>query len=172
MDVLTSYAIEDPVFRDHLDLDRMGVMGMSFGASASALTCTQDDRCKVLVAIDGFQPVQINHPAQTVPSLHFSNATNFMSISTFYRALSSAYFVQVPDTEHANFTDLALLSPFLKGVPSMLGTAGPNHVLRLVENFTLAFLERELMENLSANPAHIASSYPATVFRFQPGENN
>lgn len=172
LDVLTSYAASDPMFREHLDLDRIGVMGMSYGASAAALTCTQDPRCKALVAIDGFQPVQIDHPAQSVPSLHFSNAKNFMSIHTYYRALSSAYFVQVPDTEHPNFTDVALLSPLLEGMPSILGTAEPNQVLRLVEEFTLAFLERELIKNPSADPGQVATSYPESVFRYQAGKTN
>jgi hypothetical protein len=52
-------------FAGRLDLERLGVAGMSFGGSTAGVTCIRDRRCKAGVNIDGWQFGQIlDHPLQ------------------------------------------------------------------------------------------------------------
>jgi predicted dienelactone hydrolase len=132
------------VFAGHLQLDRIGVFGMSFGGSASAVTCAADTRCKAGINMDGFRAVAIETPPQRAPFMYFSNAR--MSLNSIFldRDLNDRYFVKVRDTDHLDFMDAPLISPLLK----LMDASGPidaRHMVSLTTAYVSAFFDRYLL---------------------------
>jgi len=143
IDKLFEFEKDDPLLAGKLNTDLIGVFGMSFGGTTSLQTCVLDTRCKAVANIDGFQINSIYLPPLQVPLLIISEMKYQWNRVTFASAISRSYLVSVSETEHANFTDLALLSPLLIGT-SVLGTIEPGRGLELINTIVKTFFDTEL----------------------------
>lgn len=132
-------------FAGHLDLQRLGVFGMSFGGMATAATCAADRRCKAGINMDGFVPASADNPAQQVPFMYFAHARVNINLIFMDRDISYRYYVKVPETEHLDFTDLPALSPLLK-LTGISGSIDARRMLALMNDFVGAFFDRHLLE--------------------------
>jgi len=136
-------------FAGRLDLERLGVAGMSFGGSTAGVTCIRDRRCKAGVNIDGWQFGQIlDHPLQ-VPFLFMSREGNGQ-LPVFFGSSADLLHVEVRGTTHGSFADLAIAMPFFRWIAlpnlALLGTTDGAIIERVMSRYLLAFFQRYLLD--------------------------
>ena len=129
-----------------LDLDRIGVFGMSSGGTTTHLTCTRDPRCRAGLNLDGFQPFLIDLPPLRVPFMHMVSERNFQLAIAHESAEATSYFVRILGTDHPSFTDFVLSLHRLRSVSNMLGTIDGERMLSLVNDYVLAFFDEALLD--------------------------
>lgn len=146
-------------FAGHLQLDRLGVFGMSFGGVAAALTCSRDSRCKAGINMDGFGDVAVEFRPQSAPFLYFNNGRISWNSVFLERDKGYRYFVQVAGAEHMDFSDSPLLTPLAK----LAGASGEIDTLRmlsLLNAYVTAFFDRHLLERPSDLLKGPAKAFP------------
>ncbi len=92
-----------------MDLDRVGLFGMSFGGSTAGLVCRVDTRCKAGMNFDGWQFGDPDR-ALAVPFLYMTKATS-NHFAVFHGSTGDLYEVRVRRSEHGNFADISLVAP-------------------------------------------------------------
>jgi predicted dienelactone hydrolase len=146
--LLDSLGSLPPSLADRLDLDRVGVLGMSSGGTATHITCAMDPRCRAGLNMDGFQPLLIDLPPPRVPFMHMSRATVFTNQIAHERSQAPSYIVRVEGAAHLSFTDDVLTLHRLRRVgrlgSNVLGTVDPERMVQLVNDYTLAFFDQSL----------------------------
>lgn len=168
-------------FAGRLDLDKVGVFGMSFGGAASGMFCLTDNRCKAGVNMDGLQlgtQGEIGRFSLEVPfmlmnsdrrleySTHLHGERDWhqrpafgMNDFVFQQTRSTAYTMTISGAAHNNFTDLALISPLGK-LAGMLGEVPPQTMNTIVNDYVLAFFNRHLLGVPSPLLAGDTSGHP------------
>jgi hypothetical protein len=147
----------------HLDLTRVGIIGMSLGGSAALESCSTDIRCKAGVNLDGFHPRHIDLALQSTPFLFVNREDNLLYNTNFQSSKSPAYSALISGVTHFNFFDFAIMSPLYK----RLGVLGPIDGVRglnIIEAHVLAFFDEHLRDKPDANLAAVASKYPEVKF--------
>lgn len=160
-------------FAGRLALDRIGVLGHSFGGAASAEACRTDGRCKAAIDLDGTpygdvasaglaQPFMfilsepVTPPAVLIRFFWGSRqaydeeqASEARAIDTIYRASANGHRLVVRGAQHFDFTDSALLFEPLMKIFGMLGPIDGRRVLALTSDYVRAFFDHYL-ENADA----------------------
>ncbi|MEZ4589513.1 MAG: hypothetical protein R2909_24310, partial [Gemmatimonadales bacterium] len=114
-------------FADALDLDEVGIFGMSFGGSNAGEVCRLDPRCKAGVNMDGqqFGPL-IESDSITVPFMIMASETAMpVHRAAFDRLVGPAFLVELKGTEHLALTDTPLMAPLLLRWMGITGTMAP-----------------------------------------------
>lgn len=135
-------------FAGHLDLSRIGILGMSFGGATAGEICTSDPRCKAGLNLDGGQFGDVvDHPLP-VPFLYFSSEGNKMNGPIYESSHGDLYSVRVLRSTHINFTDLSLALPGFKWLKiqgmSLLGRIDAKEIEHIMNAYTLAFFQKYL----------------------------
>jgi len=158
--------------RDRMDLDRLGVFGMSFGGSTAGLVCRVDSRCKAGINFDGWQ---FGDPdsALAVPFLYMTKGTS-NHFAVYHGSTADLYEVNVRRSEHGNFGDLSLVAPLFTWIarPSLplLGTIEAPAIERIMTTYSRAFFQQYLQgkpQAILANPS--PTEMPDVVFTARPG---
>jgi predicted dienelactone hydrolase len=171
-------------FAGHLDVARMGVLGMSFGGATAGEICLSDPRCKAGLNLDGGQFGDlVDHPLST-PFLYFTSEANKMNDPIYENSRGDLYSVHVLRSTHLNFTDLSLALPGFKWISiqgmSILGRVNAGEMEHTMNAYTLAFFQRYLQgkpQPLLDGPPP-ASEFPDVVFTArkapaaQPAQNS
>jgi predicted dienelactone hydrolase len=160
-------------FAGHLDLARLGVLGMSFGGATAGEICVSDLRCKAGLNLDGGQFGDlVDHPLP-VPFLYFSSEGNKMNGPIYEISHSDLYNVRVLRSTHLNFTDLSLALPGFKWLKiqgmSLLGRTDAKEIEQIMNAYTLAFFQKYLQgkpQPLLDGPPP-AGEFPDVVFTAQ-----
>jgi predicted dienelactone hydrolase len=159
-------------FAGRLDLQHLGVFGMSFGGIAASATCATDRRCKAGINMDGFVPASADNPPQQVPFMYFANARVNINLIFMDRDTGYRYYAKVPETEHLDFTDLPALSPLLK-LTGISGATDAHRMLELMNDFVAAFFDRHLRDGAPSLLEQAARKYPDVKFVARsPGETS
>jgi dienelactone hydrolase len=82
-------------FTGHLDLTRLGVLGMSFGGATTGEFSLQDSRCKAGMNMDGFQRGHVMKQPLSVPFLYFAHEGNDENDPIYARSQGDLYRVQI-----------------------------------------------------------------------------
>ena len=147
-DASTSITGPTKRFANHLDLSRIGILGMSFGGATAGEICVSDPRCKAGLNLDGGQFGDVvNHPLP-VPFLYFSSEANKMNGPIYESSHGDLYSVRVLRSTHINFTDLSLALPGFKWLKiqgmSLLGRVDAKEIEHIMNAYTLAFFQKYL----------------------------
>lgn len=136
-----------------LDLDKIGIMGMSLGRPTAILTCLEDERCKAGVSIDGFLlgdlfETQVNFPSLLITSEQTALIKDNQIIDCFDEVFSSrskaeSSRVSIKHTTHMNLTDLSLFGPFLK-LTGVLGKTRGRDCLKTMNDHVRRFFYKYL----------------------------
>ena len=141
----------DDLLRGKLDLDKIGIIGHSFGGAVAGQMCITDSRCKAGVNLDGLQigdmidrPLDkpfmfIHHDNKNVKN----NKPNKIFIN---QSKSIAYMLLIKGTSHYNFCDLSMpiYSQILPQIKNMLGSIDGNRCLKIQNEYVRVFFDRYL----------------------------
>jgi len=140
---------DDNPFKGMLDLERIGVMGLSKGGASAGQFCVTDPRCRAGVNLGGFMFGAIADKTINRPFLFMEHIEPWcedclpVNDHIYSKVANSAYMVQIKGARHFNFTDLSLAGPFLE----MIGLIGPisgDEFIRIQNAYVLAFFDKHL----------------------------
>ena len=155
------------LFAGHLDLSKLGIFGMSFGGSATVMTCSADPRCKAGLNLDGFSPELLALPPAQQPFLYASGGEQNFNLALFDRGPNWNYWLKVVNSRHGDFTDLPLVTPLWK-FAHLSGSIPPYRMLGITNNYVAAFFDK----HLRGAPAPLLDGpsprYPEVLLRIKP----
>jgi predicted dienelactone hydrolase len=159
-------------FRGRLDLDRIGVVGHSFGGTAAGQACLDEPRCRAGVNLDGLQlGDMLDRPvARPFLFVHHDNAgavNKLVNLPFFLQAEGPCFMVMVRGTRHLNFSDVSL--PGFSGAVGLpAGTLGPIDGLRalaVMNDLVRSFFDRYLRGLPAPLLDDPAAAYPELEMR-------
>ena len=164
-----------------LDLNSVGIFGVSLGAMVGAQACHDDPRLKACLMVDAAMPVAVAQSGLTQPSMWITRDADVMRLerersggwsedeirmtqetmrAAFGKSTSpSKYFVDVPGAFHVDFTDAPLWTP----VATQLGLSGPQgaQTPEILSAYMTAFFN----EALSGGPSLSFQKKPSPSFQ-------
>jgi len=159
MDQLEGINQEDKIFREKLNLDRIGVFGMSLGGIASSEISLSDKRIKACVNIDGgIYGAALEKEIQT-PTM-FLNSKRFLGYGKIFTSKSNTdcYSLSVKESDHYNFSDYSIYP--VPSISFLLGTIDGEKTIEIMNVIVLAFFNKYLKENKDINLIEQANKYP------------
>jgi predicted dienelactone hydrolase len=175
IDKLEKMNDEPGFFHGRLDLERIGVLGHSFGGVAAGQACLFDKRCKAGVNLDGLQLGDMLDRNLTLPFkfMHHDNvgALNKKPNKIFFeRSESTAYMIIIKGTRHLNFSDFSLPGyAALLGLPEgSLGEIDGLRCLKIQNDYIRAFFDKHL-EGIEAEIlVNVSIGYPEVDIMLNP----
>ena len=138
-----------PQLSGKLDVERVGVGGMSFGGSAASRLCLQESRCDALLTLDSPQYEPVLSQSLQQPALFFAaQESEYVREEVFQQVNAPAYLLTIQGSAHYDFTDLTLVSP-LNAALGFSGGINGGQMVRILNQYSLAFFNRHL-KNLPA----------------------
>ena len=131
-----------------LDLQRLGVAGMSFGGSTAGITCARDPRCRAGANLDGWQFGRIMEHPLAVPFLFVTRDGN-AQLPVYFGASADLVHVAVRGATHGSFGDLAIAMPLFRWIArpglALLGTIDGASIERIMSRYLVAFFRQYLL---------------------------
>jgi hypothetical protein len=150
---------ENIVFKDKLDLDRIGLFGMSMGGIATCEFCMADDRVKAGINIDGGLHCSLLDGELHLPFL-FLNGKMFSGCGKLFtdKSTEDCYSLCVNNADHYSFTDYSVYqSP---QVTPLLGTIEGRRAIEITNEIVLTFFDKYVKELPGADLIQAAKKYP------------
>lgn len=159
------------ILADKLDMTRLGIFGMSFGGVTAVQVCAIDDRCRAGISLDAGLPK--DYAGQTIDSplaqpfmFMLNESWAYFKRTNLEAVENTVYGVIVHETTHFNFTDLFLYSPVLKFTKAF-GTIDGYRMVKIVNDYTLAFFDKHLKGEMSPLLDGPSSNYPEVTIEIQ-----
>ena len=161
LDQLGALNQADPrgILTGRLDLQAVGMFGLSLGGATTAEACRLEPRLRACLVMDVFIPAEvvrsglqqptmlITRDAQTMQAEGWAQAdiaeTQSTLLALYEKLPGAGYFVRVPGVYHADFSDAPLMSP-LTAMLGISGPAGGDRARRIAGAYSLAFFDRHL----------------------------
>lgn len=141
---MASGAVKSPL-EGRLDLDRVGVFGMSYGGATAGEFCARDLRCKAAINIDGGQYGRLIDDSLTVPLLIIgSSQAHGAHVPALDLTRGPAWLIRVPETNHIGLTDLSLQGPIFRWM-GVVGKLDPDRREAIMTDYTVGFFDKFLM---------------------------
>jgi hypothetical protein len=149
----------DKRFQSKLDLDRIGVFGMSLGGLATSFVCSTDVRIKAGVNMDGAFPIAPLDGKHQIPFM-FLNSKRYLGCGPLLISQSTqdCYSLSVKGSDHFNFTDYSIYP-----VPMFRILLGPIDGKRTIEMMNVlvpAFFDKYLKGTGEIDLVKEAGKYP------------
>ena len=159
MDQLENMNNENKILKDKLDLDRIGVFGMSLGGIATSEICLNDNRIKAGINIDGGLYGTLLKGKLQTPFM-FLNSKRFLGYGKLFIGESTVdcYSLSVKDSDHYNFSDYSVYP--VPSISFLLGTIDGEKTIEIMNVIVLAFFDKYLKENKDINLIEQAKKYP------------
>jgi predicted dienelactone hydrolase len=186
LDQLASLNTTDPkgILTGKLDLQHIGMFGMSLGGMVGAQACLQDSRIKACLIIDVAMTADVVQKGLRQPTMWITRPANTMRLErqkaggwaekdivqtqttmhAVYNSLpTDGYFVQIPGAFHIDFTDLNLLSPIFP-IIGFSGPIGSQRTHEIVNAYSVAFFNQHLKGEPEALLDGPAAHFPEVIF--------
>ncbi len=186
LDRLAALNRADPrgILTGKLDLQRVGVFGVSLGGIVAGEACRLDARLRACLVMDAAMSTAVVKEGLQQPGMWITRDAASMrlerqraggwseaqieahqtSMRAVYEGLpGDGYFVRVPGMFHSNFTDIARWTPLIP----LSGLAGPIDAQRahdIVNAYSLAFFDRHLQGRHARLLDGPAQQYPEAMF--------
>ena len=162
---------QDLMLTDKLDLDRIGVFGMSFGGVAAVQVCSEDSRCHAGINLDAGLPRDYSGRAiespLNQPFLFMLREDQAAMVHTNMNAVeNTAYGIRVRGTTHLDFTDLFLYLPVLK-YTNIFGPIDGYHMIDIIKDYTVAFFDEYLKGESSTLLNDLSPDYPEVEIKIK-----
>jgi len=126
----------------HIDLSKVGLVGMSLGGSAAVITCERDPMCKAVINLDGFHPDQAS-VRLSVPSMEMHRPENLLARVNYQSSEALAYDLRIEGATHFNFFDFSMMSPLYARL-GVLGDIDGFRMVDIVRRYAVAFFDEAL----------------------------
>jgi dienelactone hydrolase len=152
---------------ERLDMTRVGVFGHSMGGVTAAQFCVEDRRCKAGLNLDGIPQygtmidASMPHPFLMVYSARPGRLG--ASDAIYRRAAHPYYRVDVRDTRHLDFSDMAFWGGPLRERP-VLGSIAPARASEITRVIVRRYFDQELLGQRATLQAAL-SSFPEVDIR-------
>jgi predicted dienelactone hydrolase len=151
-------------FRGKLDLNRVGIFGMSLGGAVTGQVCLEDDRFKAGVNLDGTQfgtliDNYLHQPFMFMNSGESGEHNDFV----YDRVTNFTYSVTVKGSSHMDFTDMFFTTPIVKKLNRK--AIPDNRMYRVTNAYILAFFDKYLRGVGSQLLEKPSEDYPEAVFK-------
>ncbi len=149
----------DNRFQDKLDLDRIGVFGMSLGGLATSIICSTDKRIKAGINIDGAFPIAAIHGKYQIPFMYL-NSERYLGCGRLLAGQSTrdCYSLSVKDSDHYNFTDYSVYP--VPMVRFLLGPIDGKRMIEMMNVLVLAFFDKYMKGIGEIDLVKEAGKYP------------
>lgn len=157
IDELEKLNQSDTVFKGKLNLEKLGILGMSMGGIASALVCTKDERCKAAINMDGGIYGDLIDLKIPLPFMYM-NSERYRGYDNLFlnHVDNAAYNITIKEADHQNFSDLSILDP---SAP-LIGEIDGYRMLEILNDYTRAFFDKHLRGIDSALLSEPSPEYP------------
>jgi len=131
-----------PIFRNKLDCDRLGVLGMSMGGIATNEVCLSNRKVKAGVNIDGGIYGSLTDTVMNTPFM-FLNSQRYLGYGGLFvsKSMDECYSITIRNSDHYNFSDYALY-PMKEQM--LLGTIDAEIPIGIMNSAVVAFFDRYL----------------------------
>lgn len=181
LDQLATVNQADPngILTGHLDMQHIGVFGVSLGGIATGQACLQEPRLGACLVLDAAMPADVVQSGLQKPTMWISREAKWMelegwkqadidetqnSMRAAYDSLpSDGYLVLVSGMFHVNHSDAPYFSPLAKTI----GFGGPidgQRGLEILDAYSLAFFDKELKGQPSPLLDGTSSQFPEVSF--------
>ena len=139
----------------HLDLNRIGIFGHSFGGTTSVLTSIRDDRIKACLALDGWFVPLILEDEKTIieqpflyigqeswPSWDEARHRHYLNL-LLDQGESDTYHFSVKGSKHYDYTDIPLFGP-LGHLAGFTGEVRGRKMTKVVNKYVVGFFNTYL----------------------------
>ena len=172
------------ILTQKLDLQHIGVFGVSYGGIVGAEACLKDPRLKACLVMDAVMTANVVQMGLQQPSMWITRDADTMRLEreksggwtemdieqtqTTMRAvytslLGDGYFVQVPGIFHIDFTDDTYISPIFP-IIGFSGLIGIQRAHDIINAYSLAFFDRHLNGQSGDLLNGSAEQYPEVLF--------
>jgi hypothetical protein len=150
---------EHPLFKNVMNLDQIGVFGMSMGGIAACETSLTDKRVKAGVNIDGGLFGSILNDKLQIPFL-FVNCGRYLGFGELFTEKSEkdCYSMSVKDSGHYNFTDYSIYPTPL--VLTQLGAIDGKQTIDIMNVLIPAFFDKYLRGKKDINLLKLGEAFP------------
>jgi dienelactone hydrolase len=151
-----------------LDLERVGVMGISKGGATAGQFCLTDERCKAGINLTGFMYGDIVNVNLEVP-FFFVNEEElwcpdcYVNDLFYKRADSHAYQTKIRGARHASFLDAMLYGWLIQSVGAEPAIEG-ERMIDIQNVYSLAFFDKHLKGLAAPLLDGPSPDYPEVVF--------
>jgi predicted dienelactone hydrolase len=154
------------MFAGKLNLEQLGIMGFSYGATTTYNSCLIDKRFKAGVNLDGFTAgFGILEGNLTQPFMFTYSEDNHGINDYFYnKAEDTIYAITIVNTAHSNYADLSLVGGFQK-LTGQLGEIDGNRCARIINDYILNFFDKHLKGKISGLLDGPSPDYPEVEFK-------
>ncbi|OFY68598.1 MAG: hypothetical protein A2V64_11000 [Bacteroidetes bacterium RBG_13_43_22] len=148
----------DNRFQNKLDLDRIGVFGMSLGGLATSVVCSMDRRIKAGVNMDGAFPIASIHGKYQIPFMYL-NSKRYLGCGPLFTGQSThdCYSLTIKGSDHYNFTDYSIYP--IPMVRILLGPIDGNRTIEIMNVIIPAFFDKYLKEKQEIDVIEKAKAY-------------
>lgn len=181
LDQLSELNKIDPneILNGRLDLNRVGIFGVSLGGIIVGEVCRIDRRLRACMVMDAPMTAPVVREGLLQPSMWITRDAQTMRNegwtqfdidqhqttmrAVYYGVTGDGYFIQVAGMFHANLTDVPSFSPLL----SWFGIAGPingKHAYNIINAYSVAFFDKYLVGPTSNFLDGPASQFPEVQF--------
>ncbi|MGD9141829.1 MAG: hypothetical protein PVJ42_09855 [bacterium] len=135
---LDSLNKSNALFAGRLDLEKLGVMGMSMGGAAAGQVCLDGDRIRAAINMDGGLLGDLADTVVAVPMMYVGSR-RFIGYDEVFSAHASndSYTLIIGESDHYDLTDFTLLNRN----HMMIGTVDGERMLKILNDYTLAFFD-------------------------------
>jgi len=143
-----------------LDLDHVGMFGVSLGGAVTGEACKIEPRVRACLPIDVFLPADVVEAGLRQPVMWITRdeatmrregwsesdvvETHSTMRAVYERLTGPGYIVQVPGMWHVDFSDFPLFAPWLTTPLGLGGPLDPERARTIPDTYARAFFDRHL----------------------------
>jgi hypothetical protein len=154
------------MFAGKLNLEKLGILGFSYGAITTYNACLLDKRFKAGVNMDGFTAGFGMLEGNLTQPFMFTYSENNNGINDYFfnKAADTIYAITIAKTAHSNYADLSLAGGFQK-LTGQLGKIDGNRCIRIINDYILNFFDKHLKGSNSSLLDGPSPDYPEVDFK-------
>ena len=155
LDFLETLNTSESIFKGHIDLNRIGLIGHSTGGGADTIVALTDDRVKSFVGLDPWvEPILkdrvddgLDIPSLILRSEQWETGENNVNLSTLVTTSPFKPLIyQIQDTTHYDFAMVYMYSPFAKAI-NFSGDIDSTYLTIMLKDLITSFFKQTLIND-------------------------